>query len=267
VVFTYLKTAHDQTPADKNDGNPANWAWNPIDWFKKSDDPSAPPSPAVTISIGYTPGGGVTAGGGIGNPVGPVPMFGYSSGGGPSVGVYNNGLTSWYSSGNNPSAPEQNANRAIESAREAAYSNEIWATTFFPPAGTQVMEPLSGWGMVGNLILGPRTYNGRTVDWDGRITANHAPITGMAPTPGFKGGSLFGNAAKWGKTLQTGGHTLNNSTLKALGLTKEQGKNAIEALKKANGLRNNTHYKIMSNGDLVNPHTGQIIDNILHYIY
>jgi hypothetical protein len=118
AVFTYLKTAHDQTPAGKNDGNPANWAWNPVDWFKKSDDPSVPPSPAVTVTVGYSPGSGVTVGGGIGNPAGPVPMFGYNSSG-PSVGVYNNGLTSWYSSSHNPSAPEQNANRAIESARDA----------------------------------------------------------------------------------------------------------------------------------------------------
>lgn len=41
---------------------------------------------------------------------------------------------------------------------------------------------------------------------------------------------------------------MNNATLKALGLTKEQGKNAIEALKRAEGLPNNAHFKIMSDG-------------------
>ena len=51
------------------------------------------------------------------------------------------------------------------------------------------------------------------------------------------------------KTLQTGGHTLNKSTLKALNLSKQQGKIAIEGLKKDMGLPANFHGKIMGNGD------------------
>jgi hypothetical protein len=68
------------------------------------------------------------------------------------------------------------------------------------------------------------------------------------------------------KTLQTGGHTLSNSTLKALGLTKEQGKIAIEALKRSEKLPNNFHGKIMGNGDLLNPHTNDIVGNLFDYL-
>jgi len=73
-------------------------------------------------------------------------------------------------------------------------------------------------------------------------------------------------AAKTVKTLQTGGHTLNKSTLKALNLTKEQGKNAIEALKTAERLPPNFHGKIMSNGDLVHPQTKQVLGNLFDYL-
>ncbi|MDR1652673.1 MAG: hypothetical protein LBS01_03300, partial [Prevotellaceae bacterium] len=69
------------------------------------------------------------------------------------------------------------------------------------------------------------------------------------------------------RTLQTGGHTLNKGTLKALGLTREQGKNAIETLKKTYNLPPDAHFKIMSNGNYGNPHTGQVIDNILDFVY
>jgi RHS repeat-associated protein len=69
------------------------------------------------------------------------------------------------------------------------------------------------------------------------------------------------------KVLQTGGHTLNNSTLKTLGLTKEQGKIAIEALKQDLRLPANFHGKIMGNGDLVHPHTGNVLGNLFDYLH
>ncbi len=68
------------------------------------------------------------------------------------------------------------------------------------------------------------------------------------------------------RTLQTGGRRIRKSTAEALGLTKEQAKNAIEALKKAEGVGNNVHQKIMSNGDLVNSHTGEVIGNLHDYV-
>jgi hypothetical protein len=68
------------------------------------------------------------------------------------------------------------------------------------------------------------------------------------------------------KTLQTGGHTLNKATLKALRLTKEQGKIAIEGLKRDLGLKPDFHGKILSNGDLVNPKNNQVLGNLYEYL-
>ena len=84
-----------------------------------------------------------------------------------------------------------------------------------------------------------------------------APITGMAPTPGFARGM---------KVIQTGGHVLTPTTLKALNMTKEEGKYAIESMKKANGLSNNFHGKILKNGDVLDSF-GNFIDNLLDYLH
>lgn len=81
------------------------------------------------------------------------------------------------------------------------------------------------------------------------------------PDPGTVGNNIVNN-----KTLQTGGHTLSNQTLKGLGLTKEQGKRAVEALKKAERLPNNFHPKIMANGDYVDAHTGEVKGNLYDYV-
>ena len=83
-------------------------------------------------------------------------------------------------------------------------------------------------------------------------------------TQGFK--SLGAAGKGFNKVLQSGGHTLNNSTLKALGLTKQQGKIAIEGLKDARGLPPNFHGKIMGNGDLVHPHTREVLGNLFDYL-
>ncbi len=68
------------------------------------------------------------------------------------------------------------------------------------------------------------------------------------------------------RVLQTGGHTLRKSTLDALGLTKEQGKRAIEGLKRDIGRRNDFHGKIMSNGDVIDPGTGEWLGNLYDYV-
>ena len=96
-------------------------------------------------------------------------------------------------------------------------------------------------------------------------------ISGLWKAFAVKGGAQgiksLGAAANTNRTLQTGGNILNNSTLKALGLTKEQGRNAIHALKEAHRIPPNAHYKIMKNGDIINPHTGKFIDNLFDYVY
>jgi hypothetical protein len=86
---------------------------------------------------------------------------------------------------------------------------------------------------------------------------------------GRQGIKSVGAAAAKGpyRALQTGGHTLTNRTLKGLGLTKGQANRAIHALKAAGNIPHNAHYKIMSNGDLINPHTGEMLGNMFDFIY
>lgn len=68
-------------------------------------------------------------------------------------------------------------------------------------------------------------------------------------------------------TLQSGRRTLSDSTVKALGLTKEQAKRAIEALKDDLSLPNNFHQtKVLSNGNLVDRNTGEVLGNLYHYV-
>jgi len=104
--------------------------------------------------------------------------------------------------------------------------------------------------------LGKREWNGYYIDDAGKVIGV-APIGGMAPAPGF---------ARGVKVLQTGGHILKPATLRGLNLTKQQGKYAIESVKKANGLRNDFHGKIMSNGDVLDD-MGRLIDNLLDYLH
>lgn len=98
----------------------------------------------------------------------------------------------------------------------------------------------------------------------------------------FGGWAVGEGAAAWGRvmpgfwadefgsmpalrTLQTGGHTINQSTAKALGMRRGQVKSGVEAIKVDNGLTNNFHGKIMSDGSYINPHTGRTLGNIKHY--
>lgn len=73
--------------------------------------------------------------------------------------------------------------------------------------------------------------------------------------------------SKFAKALQTGGHILNKATLKALNLSKEEGKIAIESLKKDLGLPSEFHATIMGNGDFVDPHTKEVLGNLYDYLH
>jgi RHS repeat-associated protein len=68
------------------------------------------------------------------------------------------------------------------------------------------------------------------------------------------------------RCLQTGGNTISKSTAEDLELPRREAGRAMEALKKDYGLPNNFHGKIMSNGDLVNPQTGETIGNLFDYL-
>ncbi|MCJ7724119.1 MAG: RHS repeat-associated core domain-containing protein, partial [Anaerolineales bacterium] len=69
-----------------------------------------------------------------------------------------------------------------------------------------------------------------------------------------------------GKVLQTGGNTITEGTQKALGLTKDQAKAAIEALKKLGGKRNDFHGQIFEDGTIYDPNTDKVIGNINDFL-
>jgi len=81
---------------------------------------------------------------------------------------------------------------------------------------------------------------------------------------GFKSLGAAGNG--FSKVLQSGGQSLTPKTLQALNLTKEQGRNAIHALKSELRLPNNFHGKIMGNGDYLHPSTGEWLGNLFDYV-
>lgn len=68
------------------------------------------------------------------------------------------------------------------------------------------------------------------------------------------------------RLLQAGGRTIRQATARALGLERATAGRALEALKRAERLPPNFHGRIMSNGDYVNPQTGQVIGNIFDYV-
>jgi RHS repeat-associated protein len=101
-----------------------------------------------------------------------------------------------------------------------------------------------------------------------KIASKSASTLGklVKPTTSF-GPRTLSSAAKFNKVLQSGGQALTNSTLKALKLTKSQGRDAIHALKKDFNLPNDFHGKILSNGDYLDPKSNEFIANFFDYIY
>jgi len=90
-------------------------------------------------------------------------------------------------------------------------------------------------------------------------------VVARTGTQGFK--SLGAAGKGFNKVLQSGGQSLKPNTLKALNLTKDQGRNAIHGLKSDLGLPNNFHGKIMGNGDYLHPSTGDWLGNLFDCVY
>ncbi|MBV8977165.1 MAG: RHS repeat-associated core domain-containing protein [Alphaproteobacteria bacterium] len=68
------------------------------------------------------------------------------------------------------------------------------------------------------------------------------------------------------RVLQTGGHTISQSTADALGFeNRREAGRALERLKRDNNVRNDHQGIIMSNGDYVDSQTGEVIGNIKDY--
>ncbi len=152
----------------------------------------------------------------------------------------------------------EKVNKKLDDVRQA-YGN-VWhdasMSNLLPQKGDPVLEPLHGFWDYSSYYLFGRSYGMYSVDTQGRVIGLQ-PITGIAPTPGF---------AKGTKIIQYGGHTLSKNTLNTLNISKEQGKYAIESMKKANRLPANFHGNIGSDGSYWSK-TWEYIDNILHYLY
>lgn len=153
---------------------------------------------------------------------------------------------------------------------------------------TRVVRRLPGYDMLllDNIFIDIRTRHGKdyyhwwerasgAIEQDYTIDAMYIPvgkgigtITSLFGRVGSNVYKSVGAAAarNLDKVLQTGGHTIKNSTAKALGLSKGQVKNAIEKLKKYNRMRHDSHQKIMGNGDVIDSHTGKYIDNLYDYV-
>ncbi len=69
------------------------------------------------------------------------------------------------------------------------------------------------------------------------------------------------------KDGETEDHVLKKHTRRALGLSKQQGKIAIEGLKKDIGLPPNFHGKIKGNVDLAHPNSRQVLGNLFDYLH
>jgi RHS repeat-associated protein len=108
------------------------------------------------------------------------------------------------------------------------------------------------WGFLKYILTGGNAgwyhYN-----LDGKAVS-FAPRIGFPPIP-----------AKGINVLQYGDHILQKGTLKALEITKEEGKIGIESLKEAHGLPPDFHGIITSDGSYWS-RTWEYIDNILEYI-
>jgi len=90
----------------------------------------------------------------------------------------------------------------------------------------------------------------------------------LAAKTGTQGFKSLGSAGRgFDKVLQSGGQALKPNTLKALNLTKDQGRNAIHALKDDLNLPNNFHGRIMGNGDYLHPSTGKWLGNLFDYVH
>jgi hypothetical protein len=69
------------------------------------------------------------------------------------------------------------------------------------------------------------------------------------------------------KVLQTGGHTIREATAKALGLTRDQARRAMEKLKNDIGRKSGDHgHKIYENGNVVDSNTGEFLANLFDYV-
>ena len=112
-------------------------------------------------------------------------------------------------------------------------------------------------------LLAPETNIQVTTPTSGSTTVTSNVVGGGFSLPRQPSAQELTYSAR---VLQTSGNTLSKQTLKALGLSKEQGKQAIESLKDDRGIRNDFHAKIWSDGNVTHPDTGVVLGNLFDYV-
>ena len=104
--------------------------------------------------------------------------------------------------------------------------------------------------------------------FNGFQLASSRPAPRQPPVRSGFGARSIGAAERVPEVLQTGGHTITNHTRKALDLTKDQAKRAMEGLKKELGQGNSHHqHKILDNGDVLDSHNGEWLGNLYDYLF
>lgn len=93
---------------------------------------------------------------------------------------------------------------------------------------------------------------------NGSILGVALGVLGMIP-----GGSEVKLVGK--EILQVGGNILKPGTLKVLGMTKEEGRNAMHALKEYIGVRHDSHGIIMKDGNYFNK-AGELLGNLKDFL-
>lgn len=125
------------------------------------------------------------------------------------------------------------------------------------------MTPV-GWAAIGVTAIGIGLYIAvpgvREAVTTGIYEAGEAAVNGvdalLAKT----------NKKPQGSPLQTGGNKLTERTRKALGLTKDQAKQAVEGLKEWAGKENDFHGQIWPDGTITDPNTDEEIGNIKDFL-
>jgi len=136
-----------------------------------------------------------------------------------------------------------------------------------------------GGALTGGLIYGAGVVWQKTTNLAAGQFRQEAAATIQKAINGLRNQTQNGTAHNFGpntlgaahvpppRVLQTGGHTITDRTRKALDLTPDQAKRAMEAIKRSVGQSSKDHsHKILSNGDVLDSHTGELFGNLFDFL-
>lgn len=148
--------------------------------------------------------------------------------------------------------PSSTENRYYEGEIENGY----WIDAAHLKPGYRLLNADKSWSKVVNIITEQRSLKAYNLT----VSGFHTYFVRSAANDNAKPVWVHNNCND--TVLQTGKNIIKSSTARALGLTRQQARDALHKIKKDNLLRNDHHGKIMSNGDYVDSDTGEIYGNI-----